>query len=353
MDEPSVDDEAVRGMVAALRPDWTVRAVEPSGYGTDYVGFVDVETPAGEREVVLKATTADFVDPKIARAEPRLLELIGRETAIPVPEVYGHADAHPDLPAPFYLMERVAGGNFQGRPGQLSATARERVVDEAGRNLAALHDLGPLPAVGSLGVRDGDIAVLDTAEHPQYEDVRQWVLDGCEDALDALPDGGWFPEKADDPGRFADLVPDLRAHLREAVPSLPEPDPPTYCHWDYRYGNLLLDPETGETRAVLDWANLRSTDPAYNLAKAESHLFDPTQNDEARAARLRERFRTSYADARAGWAFDDATRDRIDTYRLACRVDAMACLPLWFENATPAQRDERERQHRAFLDRYL
>ena len=148
-------------------------------------------------------------------------------------------------------------------------------------------------------------------------------------------------------------MPALGDHLREAIPALPDPDPPTYCHWDYRYGNLLVDPDSGETRAVLDWANLRAADPAYNLAKAESHLFDPTAENGDRVADLRRQFRTAYESARPDWTLDDAARERIETNRLTCRIDAMACLPLWLEDATAEERDERERQHRAFVTDYL
>ena len=352
-DSVDIDDEAVAAMVRACRPDWTVESLERSGYGTDLVCFLTCGTPGGRREAVLKATTVDLVPPEIARSEPRLLELVGRETSVPVPDVYGSVDAHEEYPAPFYLMERIEGENFQGRPGALPAAARDRVVAEAGRNLAALHEVGRLPAVGAVGVRDGDLAVLDTDEYPRYDDTRTWLLSNCEDALASLEDGGWFPELADRPDRFADLVPALGDYLREAIPALPDPDPPAYCHWDYRYGNLLVDPDSGETRAVLDWANLRAADPAYNLAKAESHLFDPTAEDDDRVADLRRQFRTAYENARPDWMLDDAARERIETYRLTCRIDAMACLPLWLENATPTERDERERQHREFVADYL
>ena len=354
MDEAvDVDDEAVAGMVEACRPEWTVESLERSGYGTDLVCFLTCGTAGGRREAVLKATTADLVAPEIARSEPRLLELVGRETSVPVPDVYGSVDAHEEYPAPFYLMEYVEGENFQGRPGALPAAARDRVVAEAGRNLAALHEVGRLPAVGAVGVCDGDLAVLDTDEHPRYDDTRAWLLSNCEEALASLEDGGWFPEIADRPDRFADLVPALGDHLREAIPALSDPDPPTYCHSDYRYGNLLVDPDSGETRGVLDWANLRAADPAYNLAKAESHLFDPTAEDDDRVAALRRRFRDAYESARPDWTFDEAARERIETYRLTCRIDAMACLPLWLEDATPEERDERERQHREFVADYL
>ena len=345
----AVSDEAVRGMVAAVEPDWTVESIERSPYGTDFVATLDVRTPDGQRTVVLKATTADLVDPPIARAEPRLFELVGRETSIPVPEVFGYRDAHEEYPAPFSLVEHVDGVNLEDDPESLSPTARERVVRDAGRNLAELHELGPLPAVGSVGVADGELTVLDTDDHPRAEDFRERLLEDYEGTLDRLTEGGYFPDLADDPERFADLVPPVREHLREAIPALPEPDPPTYNHWDYRYGNLLLDPESGETTAVLDWANLSAADPAYNLAKVEFHLLKPVRDDPERTAELRETFRSAYTRGREDWAFDEATLERMATYRLTDRLDAMACLPLWYEDATPAQRDERAAEHRAFL----
>lgn len=340
-------------MVASLRPEWTVDSIRRSEHGTDLVAFLDVSKPSGRSDAVLKATTADFVTPEIARSEPRLLDLVGRETTIPVPQVFGFADSHPEYPAPFYVMERVSGRNYEGRPADLDAAARERVVAETGRNLAQLHDLGTLPRVGRVGVRDGELAVLD-GEHGRVEDFRAWLRADIEEGLDALADGTYYPDLAVEPERFVDLVPALREELGARLASLTEPALPRYCHWDYRYGNLLVDPGTGATRAVLDWANLLAAEPAYNLAKTESHLLDPGAADSTeRAATLRELFRDAYAAERDDWAFTAAIEERIETYRLKCRVDAMACLPLWLQDATPAERDERERQHRAFVARYL
>ena len=64
-------------MVEACRSNWTVEALERSGYGTDLACVLTCGTPGGHREAVLKATTADLVPPEIARSEPRLLELAG------------------------------------------------------------------------------------------------------------------------------------------------------------------------------------------------------------------------------------------------------------------------------------
>ncbi|MFB6353002.1 MAG: phosphotransferase family protein [Halobacteriales archaeon] len=335
----------VAGMVRACRPGWCVVDLERSDAGTDFVCSVTCESQDGEREAVLKATTAGLVDPAVARAEPRLLELVGRETTIPVPAVYGFVDAHADYPAPFSLLERVDGVNLADDPGQLPGRARERVVREAGRYLAALHELGTLPRVGTVGVRDGELAVVDGERGP-VDGPREWLRAGADRVLDALADGTFFPELADEPDRFADLVPELREALDARIAALPEPDPPRYCHWDYRYGNLLVDPETGETRAVLDWANLRAAEPAYNLAVVERKLFDPHRVGGDRARELREAFHASYRREREDWAFTPAVEARMKTYRLLERLGAMACLPLWMRDATAAERAAREREHR-------
>ena len=338
--DADVGDDAVRETVADLRPEWRVTGVDRVPEGTDSVAVLDVATPdeGARRRVVLKATAADLVPPRVARAEPRLLDLVDRETSVPVPSVFGYRDARPGRPAPYYLLECVEGENLQGEPYALASEARERVVRGTGRNLADLHEVGTLPATGHVGVTDGELTVLDIDEHPRYADFHEWLLDGVEENLDALGDGGFFPDLADEPERFADLVEPLGAHLRGAIRSLPAPEPSRYCHRDYRLGNLLVDPATGETRAVLDWANLLATDPVYNLADAESLLVDD-RDDAGTVRRLREALRSGYEQRREGWTFTDADLERLVTYRLTCRLANVCCLPLWYPD-----REERDRQ---------
>lgn len=360
--DSDLDAETVEAMVAELRPGWSVASVERSEHGTDFVGFLDLEGPEGPDRVVLKATTADFVDPEIARSEPRFFEFLGARTDIPVPSVYGVCDEHASFPAPFYIVEYVAGETFESDIDDLSETAVKRVLAAAGENLAALHELGPLDAVGDVGVgADGELAVLDTDDHPATTDQRGWLHDSGMETLDALEDGGYFSDMADDPDRFADLVPALRDVVAERVASLPDFAPPAYCHWDYRWGNLILDPATGATNAVLDWANLTAIEPAYNLATVESHMLDANDPDEATLCERRRAFRDAYERARtetldpsddSTWRFTDAIRERMECYRLLKRLDAMACLPLWHREKTAGGRDAVADEHRAFLDAY-
>ena len=349
----SVSDATIREMVEVIEPGWSVDAIERSAHGTDLVAILAVSTSRGAQRAVLKATTADFVDPIVARSEPRFLELLERQTSIPVPTVYGYRDEHPEFPAPFLLMSYEEGTNFEYQFDELNAQARETVLREAGKHLAGLHRLGPLPYYGTIGVQSGELTVLDTADHSQYTDFREKLLEDAEDTLASLTDGGFFPELAERPDRFADLVPPVREYLREAIPDLPDPSPPTYNYWDYRYGNLLLDPRTGEAQAVLDWAHLSAADPAYNLTKVEGNLLTPERDSDARTTTLREMFRSAYTQARDGWEFDAATRERMHIYRLTDRLDDMACLPLWYQDASPEKRDGRAAEHRAFVSEYL
>src|SRR5699024_7194870 len=141
-------------------------------------------------------------------------------------------------------------------------------------------------------------------------------------------------------------------------PDLPPPQPPTYCHKDYGYWNLVVAPETGETRAVLDWANLMFAPPGFNLAIAESKLLKPDLNTDAsasagRAGELRRALWDGYESTRDEWTFDGATRERIRVYRLAFRLDQMACLPLFARiDPTLDDRDARAAEHRTFVEQY-
>ncbi|MFC6726429.1 aminoglycoside phosphotransferase, partial [Halobium palmae] len=84
--------ETIRSMVAAVRPDWTVRVVEPCERGSDVLYFLTVGADEGSREVVLKYCR--FADASGFLTEPRVLSLVASETGVPVPEVEAVVDEH-------------------------------------------------------------------------------------------------------------------------------------------------------------------------------------------------------------------------------------------------------------------
>lgn len=360
--DDEIPDETFAEMVQHLRPSWTPVALRRVADGVNATVVVDVQTPTGDRSVVCKASTSSHeLAADRSRAEPRVLSLVDSQTDVPVPTVFGACDDHETYPTPYFLMEYVEGETIDHADApDLPSSVRETIFREAGRNLAGIHSLGSLDAVGDLVARDGEVVVLDTDEHPSYDDFHESVLDSYEETLDLLlEDGGYFPDLAEDPNRFDDLVPRVRRYLRETVPDLPPPNPPTYCHKDYRYGNLVVTPGTGETRAVLDWANLMAAPPAFNLAIAESKLLKPDLNTDpdasaGRASELRRALWDGYESVRDDWSFDAATRERMRLYRLVFRLDMMACLPFFYQSdPTLDDREVRAEEHRAFVEQYL
>lgn len=362
MADTHISDRTLVDMVHHLEPEWTLVRRERIDEGANFAARLDVTTPTGNRRVVLKVSTSSHpLAGTRAQVEPRMLSLVGRETTIDVPTVFGVCDDHEVYPAPFFLMSYVEGESFDhARAPTLPKPTRETVFREAGENLAELHMLGPLPAVGELAYRDGGVTILETDEAPRYDRFHDWLLDTYEETLDRIEeDGGYFPDLTEDPTRFTDLVPEVRRYLRETIPKLAPPEPPTYCHKDYRYGNVVVDPNTGRTRAVLDWGILMSAPPAFNIALTESKLLKPDLNDDSRATtgragELRQTLWDAYAETRDDWTFDAETRERIRLYRLAYRLDAMACLPFWYRtDPTMDDRDVRAAEHRAFVEQYL
>jgi aminoglycoside phosphotransferase (APT) family kinase protein len=328
-------------MIAAVEPEWSVERVRPSEDGSADVRFLTVGTPDGSREVVLKVFSGGVVSPTVARAEPRLLELLAAETDIPVPEVVGFVDDHADLPSPFFVAERLPGETGTNQFDALSTPALERVFAAAGRHLAELHAVRPsVDRFGRIGVDGGDLSVVDD-ESDGTERWCDWLLADVEGTLSGL-----------EGSRFDDLVPVLREYVREAVPEIDGPDAPALVHWDYRLGNLLLEPETGRTTAVLDWVDLVAGDPVYNLATVEDHNINWQTQDVVRRRRLREQFLAAY-DAHSSDSRPADFHDRKRLYHLCHRLNAMACLPDWYANASEEIRTERAAVHRAFVREYL
>lgn len=328
-------------MAAEVAPSWSVERIRQTDAGTDSVSFLTVGTPDGPREVVLKAFTGEGVPAPVAQSEPRVLERLGRDTDIPVPEVVGFVDEHPDLPAPFFVAERLPGEDCSGKFSDLSAAAIETILADAGRYLAALHELQSFDGFGRIGVEDGDLAVVGD-QHGPRERWTDWLLADAEETLDGMAGG-----------RFDDLVPALRDYVRSAVPALDGPETASLVHWDYRLGNVLVDSETGETTGVLDWADLLAGDPVYNLATVEDHNV----NWQTRDVVLRERLRGALFEAYDGPSptgdRSAAFRERKRVYHLCNRLNAMACLPDWYADADEAVREERAAEHRMFVRSYL
>lgn len=338
-------DETVRRMVETVRPEWTVRGVTATESGTDAVYYVSVETRDGPSEYVLKACTA--VPPADFRPEPHLLALLDRRTSIPVPRVVGAVDERADLPSPFFLMERCDGElaeQVELAPGTVARMARA-----AGRYAGEYHDLGEFRRFGRLRL-DSDLdrspagVTVDGRTLAVTDDGtaswRAWLEDLFRDRLADLDD------------RFVDLESDVEAFVEARLHSLDRPFDAALGHVDYKFWNLLVEPGTGETTAVLDWAHATAMDPYYDLVLTEQHLSRWAPLDSPRRRRIRTALEAGYAET------NDLERDadfeeRRELYLLVTRLQPLVWFSEWFADASGTERRETAAEHRQFVSDLL
>ena len=298
--------EQVAAAVAAVRADWTVLDIEPMPAGSDVVYGVTVRTGEGRRhEAVLKCFRADGpVDghsPDRFLVEVDLLELLGDETVVPVPEVYGVYRSRDRVPAPGFLMERLPGEPPFGVAVDGRRTAADRLLADAGRYLARIHDLRSFDAHGALVAGD-DGPVVRRGRAAWSERLREIV----DDSLDGLAET-----------RFADLEGPLREYADTRLADLDLAADAALLHGDYRPGNLLADAETGELTGVLDWGAAQAGDPRYELAWAVREFAERAPVGSAARERVRKTLFDAYGDARGKSLERDGDFERRQSLYLA------------------------------------
>lgn len=353
LSDPDVSDALVNQMVTEIDPAWTVERVVRFATGTDFAARLTLSGRDAPRRAVLKATTGGLVAPPLARTEPVILRELAGDPLIPVPRLLGAVTTHADLPAPFFLMEWAHGQNREGAGRSIAAPSRRAIFRQSGRILATVHRRFTFDRFGSLGATDGSLHLLDSDEHPAFDDGGEWIRDGAEHALAALTDGGgYFPDLASVPGRFRAIVSPARQALATGIEAVTLPHQTTLCHTDFRYGNLLVDPPGRRITAVLDWANVIAGDPLYDLAFAEQMLLSPEADDDRATRSFRSALRTSYAAHRPDTRLDEGAEERMALYGFVWRLHAMACLPLWLADASESERERRADEHRAAVHAY-
>jgi len=225
LDEPS--PEAVRAAARATF-DSTVDHVTPIDKGVNALYRIEFRT--GERGV-LKAPTVATDEEFLV--EPALLDLIGRDTAVPVPQVLAQEMAvDGPLDVACYVMEHLEGREIQSLV-DLPSSVRERLLREAGAHLAAIHELRITDSYGRLHVVDGDLTVQSPVQswNALFEDLVGEITAGL------LGDG----LLTDANPRFADLEPTIRETLTDFHTAVDgSPPPPAIVMGDYRPANLLV-----------------------------------------------------------------------------------------------------------------
>jgi aminoglycoside phosphotransferase (APT) family kinase protein len=168
-----------------------------------------------------------------------------RPTPVPVPPTLAACDDATVLGAPFFVMRHVDGvvlEHVAEVEARLPEPARRPTAESLVDTLVALHAVDP-DAVGL-----GDLAPRDDLVGRQ---LRRWHTQYGALAAAATVGG------ADQP-----TIDHVHAVLAARVP---EPRAATIVHGDFRLGNCIVDPATGQVAAVLDWELCTLGDPLVDV----------------------------------------------------------------------------------------
>ncbi|UPV99381.1 phosphotransferase [Halorussus gelatinilyticus] len=308
---------------------------------------------AGGEVAVLKAAT--FNTTAELRPEPYLLRALADATTLPVPEVLATAEDGGPLGVFHFLLEHREGRQIRDLDG-LSWADRERLVRAVGRHLARLHEFrlaeaeGPVAA--SLDADDcGPLRMTD----PEAGATPAFTADGGDSWGEVFASLADHPASlveqvqcGDDPGRFADLVPDIVAAFDGVADAITEPETPAVLHRDFHLDNFVLgsDEEGGlDVRTVLDFGDPYVGDYRLDLAFAEDATIRVQLPTEDRAADLRHLLRRSYARER-GIDPDEIVNGNYPYYLLVQRSRWMSVALDWKSCDDPAAV---ERAYRSFV----
>ena len=294
--------EAVTAIVEREFPDAAAGRVTPARGGRKTTVLVDL--PDGRVAVSLCDDPAH--ESRFA-VEPRVMELVRRETGLPVPAVLARDLTKRAVPYMYFVAQAPGGYDPRRRYKYLPRRVRERLLVRAGAYLGELHARVELDAVGPLRPDDGGVAVEPEPSWPAFleRSMREWSA-----ALDG--------------GRFEDLRPTFEAVADDCSTVLDGTFAPVLLHFDYRPANLLV--RDGEVVAVLDWGLARAGHAEYDFFKFEKNFLLAHFETPAIRDALREYVHRGY---RSVHGLDPGWRRRRAFYRVAYKLESVRSFPRW------------------------
>ena len=229
----------------------------PSGY-SNLTYMLEVSGRAGEREWVLRRppfgnTVKTGHD---MRREHRVLGALAPVYPL-APRPLAHCDDLEVLGVPFYLMERRRGTIIRRRPPKGMVIDHEQAK---ALSTSLIDGLADLHAIDWRAIGLGDLGKPEGYAARQVEGwTRRWQASKTKEL----------------PG-----MDQLAAWLAAELPTDADADP-ALIHNDYKYDNVVLDPEQlTRITAVLDWEMATIGSPAMDLGTTLGYWVDAT--DDAR-----------------------------------------------------------------------
>jgi aminoglycoside phosphotransferase (APT) family kinase protein len=184
----------------------------------------------------------------MAREYRILSSLIQTYPKVPQPLLY--CDDESIIGAPFYVMERVNGVILRAQPPagiNLSPELMRRLSETCIDNLAAIHQID----IAKTGLRD-----LAKPEGYVERQIRGWTQ-RYQNAR-------------------TDEIPEIERVIAWLSANLPPESGAALIHNDYKYDNLVLDPnDLSQIIAVLDWEMATIGDPLMDLGTTLGYWIEP------------------------------------------------------------------------------
>lgn len=170
-----------------------------------------------------------------------------------VPKPYVLCEDDDVLGAPFYVMERVVGVILRG--------SDPKGVDLGEQNMARVCDafIDTLVEIHALDINEVGLADFGKPEGYIERQITGWTR-------------RWHKAKTDE----VEVIEEVAAWLAQ---NMPEDGAPAVIHNDFKYDNLVLDPDDlSKVRAVLDWEMATIGDPLMDLGSALAYWVEPTDS---------------------------------------------------------------------------
>ena len=218
----------------------------------------------GERELVLRrppfGAKAIKAGHDMGREYRILSALLPVYPKVPRPLVYCGEGESP-MGAPFYVMERVRGVILRAKPPkglELTPERMRRLSESFVDNLVELHAVDWRAAgLGEIGKPEGYVGRQVAGWTERYGKAR------------------------------TDEIPEMEQVAEWLAGNLPAETAPTLIHNDYKYDNLVLDPEElPRIRGVLDWEMATIGDPLSDLGMALAYWVEAEDPEELKALPL-------------------------------------------------------------------
>ncbi|MEE2762835.1 MAG: phosphotransferase [Pseudomonadota bacterium] len=197
-----------------------------------------LETDGGRYVLRKKPPGKTLPSAHMVEREYKVMRALSKHTEVPVPNVRVLCEDSEVIGTPFYVMDFLEG--------RIVSHSALRALDRQERLPAHHSAIDTLAALHSVDVNAIGLADYGRPEGYVARQVARWSKQYLASKTDELPEMdrlmAWLPE------------------------NLPSTDECAIAHGDYRFGNLMLAPDSPEVIAILDWELSTLGHPLADLA---------------------------------------------------------------------------------------